>query len=272
MDRPSLSYGAAGALKRERGQGSSRGKEAPLEIRNPQYTIRNTQVDELRSAIRPEIATMGTNALAQFDREVVDLKQRIAKRVAHLRRHLFAPAPALTSLSVGGEAQVTDWLWSIEHGKAVCGEPLKRGSVEALKRDPPASDFGANAGRDAQSAIRNPQSSILRMRLEPGSGDEAVATWEARVLLPKGAYRFSTTVSCDQKIFRGAEWPVALKIWGGADQQFEGERKDPQHVALAESFTITSEASEEILIQCQARSREINLTFQFDSLILSRTD
>ena len=92
------------------------------------------------------------------------------------------------------------------------------------------------------------------------------------MLLPKGAYRFSTTVSCDQKIFRGAEWPVALKIWGGADQQFEGDRTDVQHVTLAQSFAIMSEAPEEILIQCQARSREINLTFQFDSLILRRTD
>jgi len=73
-------------------------------------------------------------------------------------------------------------------------------------------------------------------------------------------------------LFAAQNGAVALKIWGGADQQFEGERKDPQHVELAQSFTIASEAPEEILIQCQARSRETNLMFQFDSLILSRTD
>ena len=37
--------------------------------------------------------------------------------------------------------------------------------------------------------------------------------------------------------------------FGRVDQQFEGERKDPQHVKLAQSFAIMSEASEEILIQ-----------------------
>ena len=90
--------------------------------------------------------------------------------------------------------------------------------------------------------------------------------------LPKGVYRFCTTVSCDQRIFRGAEWPVALKIWGGADQQFEGESKDPQQVELLQSFAITSEASEEILIQCQARSREANLRFQFAAPTLMRVE
>ena len=95
---------------------------------------------------------------------------------------------------------------------------------------------------------------------------------EARVLLPKGTYRFSTAVSCDQRIFRGPDWPVSLKLWAGEEQQFESNRTDPQHADLAQTFSITSEAPEEILIQCQARSREINLTFQFDSLILSRTD
>ena len=99
---------------------------------------------------------------------------------------------------------------------------------------------------------------------------ELIATWEARVLLPKGANRFSTTVSCDQKIFRGAEWPVAVKILGGWTSSFEGERKDPQHVKLAQSFAIMSEALEEILIQCQARSREANLMFQFAALTLMR--
>ena len=90
--------------------------------------------------------------------------------------------------------------------------------------------------------------------------------------LPKGVYRFCTTVPCDQRIFRGAEWPVTPKIWGGADQQFEGERKDPQQVELLQSFAITSEASEEILIQCQARSREANLRFQFAAPTLMRVE
>ena len=58
--------------------------------------------------------------------------------------------------------------------------------------------------------------------------------------------------------------------FGRLDQQFEGERKDPQHVELAQSFAIISETSEETLIQCQARSREANLMFQFAALTLMR--
>ena len=61
-----------------------------------------------------------------------------------------------------------------------------------------------------------------------------------------------------------------MKILGGWTSSFEGERKDPQHVKLAQSFAIMSEASEEILIQCQARSREANLMFQFAALTLMR--
>src|SRR5439155_18173714 len=115
-------------------------------------------------------------------------------------------------------------------------------------------------------------SGALKMRLEPENDSEAVATWEAGVLLPKGTYRFSTAASCDQRIFRGAEWPVALKLWGGEDQQFESNRMDAQHVELTQSFAIRSEAPEEILIQCQARSREMNLAFQFGALTLMRIE
>ena len=60
--------------------------------------------------------------------------------------------------------------------------------------------------------------------------------------------------------------------FGRVDQQFEGERKDPQHVKLAQSFAIISEALEEILIQCQARSREANLRFQFAAPTLMRVE
>ena len=63
----------------------------------------SNRVEELRVNIRPEIAKMGTNAVAQHDRAVADLQKRIAERVAHLRKHLFAPAPPLTALSPGGE-------------------------------------------------------------------------------------------------------------------------------------------------------------------------
>ena len=39
-----------------------------------------------------------------------------------------------------------------------------------------------------------------------------------------------------------------------------------------ESFTIRSEDAEEILIQCQAQSKEVSLGLQFDSLVLGRLE
>ena len=112
---------------------------------------------------------------------------------------------------------------------------------------------------------------VLFARLAPDD-KESVATWEARVLLPKGTYRFSARVACDQPIFRGPDCPVALKIWGGVDQQFESNRSDPQHLDFMESFTIRSQDAEEILIQCQAQSKEVSLGFQFESLVLRRLE
>ena len=108
-------------------------------------------------------------------------------------------------------------------------------------------------------------------RLEPAE-KAAVATWEARVVVPKGEYRFSATVACDQWIFRGPNCPVTIKLWGGQEQQFESNRLDAQHLEMAQSFSIHSQEPEEILIQCQARSSEMNLEFQFASLLLSKKD
>jgi hypothetical protein len=208
------------------------------------------RVEDLRARLRPEIARLGTNAVAQFDRAVADLQQRISLRLAHLRRHLFAPAPELSAVAPGGEMAVTNWLWSVEHGKAALRE-LQIGN-----------------GKLPNEKLAG----MLEVRLEPRTEEAAVATWEARVLLPKGAYRFATTVACEENIFRGADWPVELKIWGGSEQQSESSRTDAQHVELSQTFSITSDAAEEILIQCQARSREMNLLFQFGSLVLTRIE
>jgi len=209
----------------------------------------SNRVEEIRATIRPEFATMGMNAVAQHDKAVADLQRRIGERIEHLRRHLLAAAPGITILNPGGETAITNWLWSIEQGNA---------TLTAEPHDPPA-----------VSERRSAEGLMLRTRLEPDE-KAAVGTWEARVLVPKGIYRFSSRVACDQKIFRGPNCPVSLNIWGGQDQQFESARNDAQHLELAQSFSINSEEPEEILIQCQAQSREMNLEFQFGPLILTR--
>ena len=88
------------------------------------------------------------------------------------------------------------------------------------------------------------------------------------MLLPKGEYRFSTIVSCDQRVFRGAHVPVQIKLWGGEERDFESTRLDAQHLELAQGFAIVSEVPEEILIQCQAQSHDMNVDFEFGSLQL----
>ena len=114
---------------------------------------------------------------------------------------------------------------------------------------------------------------VLLAQLEP-SDQEAIATWEARVLLPKGSYRFSATVACDQPIFRGPDCPVRLKVCGGVDQQFESDRNDPQHLDVQQGFAIQSGASggEEILIQCQVQSKELSVGFEFGAMVLRRVE
>ena len=91
------------------------------------------------------------------------------------------------------------------------------------------------------------------------------------MLLPKGQYRFSASASCDQSVFRGPSWPVTVKIWGGLDQQIDSARRNPQHVDLAQDFVIQS-GPEEVLIQCQVQSREMNAAFVFSSLALARIE
>ena len=92
------------------------------------------------------------------------------------------------------------------------------------------------------------------------------------MLLPKGLYHFSTSVACDQRIFRGPNCPISIKLWGGEEQAFESERKDAQHLDLTQTFLIPSETPEEILIQCQAHSSDSPLEFDFTNLALLRLE
>src|SRR4030095_12825338 len=61
----------------------------------------SNRVEQLRQKLRPVLAELGTNAVAQHDHAVTDLQRRIASRLAHLKKHLLAPAPSLAPLSPG---------------------------------------------------------------------------------------------------------------------------------------------------------------------------
>jgi len=200
------------------------------------------RVEEVRQRIRPVIAQYGTNAVAHHDQAVADLQQRIGKRIEHLRRHLLSPEPNVLLLETGAQALLTNWLWSVEEGKA-------KMSANGL------SDGGI----------------VLQARLEPGE-KPSVATWEARLLLPRGHYRVSFCVKADEAIFRGPDSPVAIKVWGGEDTGFESVRKDRQNADLARSFAINSNDPEDVLIQCQASSAEVPVTFEFSAFILKRVE
>ena len=74
-----------------------------------------------------------------------------------------------------------------------------RAAVNAEKSAAKAAALGIEEGAEAELKIANRNLQILNplalnIRLEPGSGDEVVATWKRGCCCQKGAYGFSTTV------------------------------------------------------------------------------
>jgi hypothetical protein len=194
----------------------------------------------LRQKLRPALAQLGTNAVARHDRAVAELQQRISQRIAHLRQHLLAPPPKPLNLTPGQQTPLTGWLPSVEHGKATLSET--------------AVATGVN---------------VLQARLAAGD-KSAVATWQTRVLLPKGRYLIAASVSCDQPVFRGPTSPVAIKLWGGVEVQTESNRRDAQHLDLLCAFAITSDIPEDLVLQCQFTGAEGAVTFQLAPVTLMR--
>jgi spore coat protein H len=223
-------------------EGRSRFRERCTLLFTNLFPALSNRVEELRARIRPELATMGKDAIVHHDRVVGYLQGRIRQRVEHLRRHLLATPPNLTSLIPGRETLLTNWLSSVEQGKAAFDEKTPK-----------------NGG------------TILQVRLEP-LDKPAVAMWELRALLPKGQYRVSARVAAEQPIFRGAECPVTLKLWGGQDLQSESLRKDAENLDLTRTFLIASDRPEEILLQCEVQSAEEPVVFQLGSVILTRIE
>jgi hypothetical protein len=236
------------------GEGRARFRERCTALFTNIFPGLTNRVEQLHARIEPELKRLGVPR-EEHDLAVAALQQRIRFRMAHLRKQLFAPEPTLMLCKPGEDMAVTNWLGTVEHGN-VRMAPSRTGNEKAhlaSAKEP----YGGESRPD-----------LLLARLEPGE-KEAAGNWETRLLLPKGAYRFSTRVMCDQPIFRGPDCPVSLKVWGGMDQQFESNRADPQHLDLVQIFAIQSTEPEEILIQCQAQSKEISLGFQWGPFVLT---
>jgi spore coat protein CotH len=73
------------------------------------------KVDAIASRIRPAVAEDGTNALANFNREVAKLRERIRNRMNFLAQELAELSPRL-GLGVTGSAKLTGWQRKIESG------------------------------------------------------------------------------------------------------------------------------------------------------------
>jgi len=200
------------------------------------------RVAELQARLRPAVAELGTNALAQHDRAVSALQRRIAERVAQLRRQLLLPPLVPVVMAPGAEAWIHDWLPILEQGKAsieprVTGEGAKSTEVRLLPEDEPVT-----------------------------------AVWQGRVCLPAGRYQVFVSVAADQPVFRGTTRPVALRVWGAAPLQVESMVRDPQHFGMLQIFEAGREEPAEVWIQCEFRTDGIPVAFQLDPVKLTRIE
>jgi len=195
------------------------------------------RIEELNLKLRPEMAKDGTNALARFDHAVQELRDRVNKRISHLHRHLFAPDPSLLDLKSDEQTLVSNWLWSIEAGTA-----KMTNSATGL--------------------------TVLRSRFD-NLEKSSVATWEARLLLPKGAYLIVARTASDEPVFRGPNPPAGLKLWGGVDLGAQTVRIGAQHLDLLHPFRIEAD-QEEVLLQIQLRSSGQPVTFEVSPVIIRR--
>ncbi len=198
------------------------------------------RVVELQKKLRPELANIGTNAVAEHDRAVSNLQHRVAARIAHLRRHLLAPAPSLTALAPGASVSLTSWLPTVDGGVAKLSQTNSPGGTNFLRI-------------------------VMDQPDKP-----ALAGWESRVRLAPGRYQIVAPVASDQPVFRGPRTPMNLKVWGGEEVQFESTRPDPRHLELARTIALSTE--EEILIQCTALSSGDPLALAVGPVLLRRLD
>jgi spore coat protein H len=199
------------------------------------------RVEEVRVQLRPIFADMGTNALAQHDRAVVQLQERMTARIEFLRKQVLAPPPEAFVLEVGGQTALTHWQPGIETGQAKLEEKASSGSK------------------------------FWEARLLP-SDQPVVATWQTRLRVSPGRYQVFARVSAEPAVFRGPTRPVMLRVWGGIALQAESMAKGAQTLGLLQIFEVRSLEPEEVLVQCELRSGDEPVTFALGPVTLARLE
>lgn len=222
----------------------------------------SNRVEQLRQRIRPELAKLGANAVAQHDRAAAALQQRIIQRMEDLRKQLLVPPPSLTILSPAREVVLTNWLGNVDKGWAKLSEKAAQNGTKILQ-----------ALVEARGATDETTTGADTHAREEGAAEvTAEAVWETRVLLPAGQYRILARIAADQPVFRGPDLPIVVKLWGGRDLQFESTREDAQHLAVAHTFELTSEAPEEVLVQFKLQSSGDPIVFDVGPVRLLRVE
>lgn len=206
------------------------------------------RIEALHHRLRPVVAQCGTNAVKAHERAVAALRARVKERLDHLRLEFSAPAPLPTLLEPGAETPLTNWVFSVEKGKAA--------------------DFLTNSIPDstADGAGSTGDRPFLQARLE----ENALAGWQCRTLLPAGIYRISARVSTDQPTFRGPTCPVALSIYGLEEVQLETVTRDATHAELTAIFPMPRSGPEEAVFQCRIRGGAQAQLWTLTSVVLTR--
>jgi len=188
------------------------------------------EVDRTAGLIAPLLAR---EEKSSFAAAIPDLKSRIARRKAFLVYELGRPEPRPLAF-IKGEASLTNWI-----------------AVDA-----------PSGGQMAQ------QNSVDgRPSLYIQAGGLTSASWRAKVLLPRGAYRFEGTVRVKGVL------PLAYGSHHGARLRVAGQKGENGLVAerswtdMSANFTIDAE-SEEVELLCELRARGGEAWFDKGSLRL----
>jgi hypothetical protein len=190
----------------------------------------NKEVDRTAALIAPLLAR---EEKSSFAAAIPDLKSRIARRKAFLVYELGRPEPRPLAF-IKGEASLTNWI-------AV---------------DPPP------GGQMAQKNSPDGRPSLYIQ-----AGGLTAASWRAKVLLPRGAYRFEGTVRVKGvlPLAYGNHHGARLRIGGGKGEN--GIVGDQTWTQVSTDFTIAAE-SVEVELLCELRARGGEAWFDSRSLRL----
>jgi spore coat protein H len=188
------------------------------------------EVDRTAALIAP---LLPRDEKSSFAAAIPDLKSRIARRKAFLVYELARPEPRPLAF-VNGEASLTNWI-----------------SVDA----PVGGQMGQQNSPDG------------RPSLYTKAGGLTAASWRAKVLLPRGAYRFEGTVRVKAvlPLAYGNHHGARLRIGGGKGEN--GIVGDQTWTQVSTDFTIDAE-SEEVELLCELRARGGEAWFDKRSLRL----